>query len=284
MSSGIDITRLQAWVGKTTDALDDLPVWKAQALAAALDRDWVPQRGDALPACWQWIYFVEAPKASATGVDGHPATGGFLPPVPLPRRMWAAGAFEVPSPLVLGESARKVSEIQAVELKQGKTGDLVFVTVEHRLSQGDTLCIRETQNIVYRAMPDGPAPLPPGKPVDIAATSAPFQPDPVLLFRYSALTYNGHRIHYDRDYATGAEHYPALVVHGPLLATLLAGRVERDDADARLTRFSFRAQRPAFDTDALTLNRVDEADGLRLYTRSADGFLGMSATAQWLPA
>jgi 3-methylfumaryl-CoA hydratase len=280
--SGIDIEHLQGWVGRERVRHDSLDPFKAQALAAALDRAELPQAGDALPAAWQWLYFVDTPRASQTGRDGHPRTGDFLPPVPLPRRMWAAGAFVIEYPLRLGEPAEQRSVVRSVELKEGKSGALVFVNVEHRTSQSGRLCLLEEQNLVYRDMPVGAAPLPPGEPVPERIDgdlSAQVQPDPVLLFRYSALTYNGHRIHYDRDYATREEHYPALVVHGPLLATLLAEQVTRHLPAARIREFRFRASRPSFDTDALTLCARRDGAQLKLWTATHEGFVGMSASA-----
>jgi 3-methylfumaryl-CoA hydratase len=148
--SDIDITYLQAWVGKQETKEDDISLFQAQALAAALDNKIVPQKGDALPPFWEWMYFLATPKASATGVDGHPDKGGFLPPVPLPRRMWAAGEVELFTALVIGKPATRLSTIESVELKSGSTGTLVFVNVKHDISQEGVLCIRQIQNIVYR--------------------------------------------------------------------------------------------------------------------------------------
>ena len=187
------------------------------------------------------MYFLATPKASETGSDGHPAKGGFLPPVPLPRRMWAAGSVEVHNALIIGEPANRVSTIESVELKEGSTGTLVFVNVKHDIFQDGVDCISQIQNIVYREQPTGPAPLPPGRE---ASSDEDFSkiitPDPVLLYRFSALTYNGHRIHYDRPYAQNEEFYPALVVHGPLLVTLLLELKRQHVPDKHLRRFKFR--------------------------------------------
>lgn len=277
-SNAIDIDFLKTWVGKERIREDDLSPFKAQALGAALDREATLVAGDALPPTWQWLYFVDTPQASATGPDGHPKTGGFLPPVPLPRRMWAAGNFTIAKPLTLGCPAQQSSVIKSVDLKAGKSGTLLFVNVEHSTRQNGELCLVEEQNIVYRDMPTTSAPLPPGElaPAD-ADWEMPITPDPVLLFRYSALTYNGHRIHYDRDYAVNSEFYPALVVHGPLLATLLAELVVKHIPGAQMETFQFRAQRPSFDTDNFTVCGKRNGDNLALWTRSHDGFIGMSA-------
>ena len=281
----IDIDNLKTWVGRETVVVDDLSPFKAAALSAALERQdhqpRLPEAGSELPPGWQWVYFVDAPSALMTGVDGHPKTGDFLPPVPLPRRMWAAGSYTVHRPVLLGTSAQKRSLVSSVDLKEGSTGTLVFVTVNHTIEQSGQVCIEEEQNIVYREMPDGPKPLPPGKVAPEAADWViDVQASPVLLFRYSALTYNSHRIHYDRQYASDTEFYPALVVHGPLQATLLADSVREHCAGSSIKQFSFRAQRPLFDTDSLSVCGKREGDEVKLWTRSHDGFVGMSATAQ----
>ena len=280
-NNAIDIDFLKTWIGKERVRQDDLSPFKAQALATALDRQSGLQAGDNLPPAWQWLYFVDTPLASETGVDGHPKTGGFLPPVPLPRRMWAAGKFEIHSPLILGKPAEQTSTIKSVDLKSGKSGTLIFVTVEHNTRQDGELCLSEEQNIVYRDMPTAPAPLPDGEAAPLDADwRMEITPDPVLLFRYSALTYNGHRIHYDRDYAVNTEFYPALVVHGPLLATLLAELVAKNIPDAQMETFAFRAQRPSFDTDKFTVCGKRDGDALSLWTCSHDGFVGMTASVK----
>lgn len=276
----IDLAHLRGWVGREQVMTQSIDPFPARALAGLLDRPTPPGEGDALPLPWHWLYFLEAPARAATGVDGHPLRGGFLPPVPLPRRMWAAGRLQAHAPLVIGRQAQKVSTVRSVELKDGKTGPLVFVSVEHTLRQDGHTCIVEEQNIVYREAPTAPAPLPPGEPTP--ATSgweSILVPDPALLFRFSALTYNGHRIHYDRDYATQVEFYPALVVHGPLLATLLLDLVQRQRPGAAISSFAFRALRPAFDNAALRLHGNPTATGAELWTSDAEGFTGMKATA-----
>jgi 3-methylfumaryl-CoA hydratase len=276
----IDIESLRAWVGRERVRQDDLAVFKAQALGSAINRETVAKAGDALAPTWQWLYFLDAARGSELGADGHPQTGDFLPPIPLRRRMWAAGKFVIEQPLRLGEPAEQRSVIRSVDLKEGKTGSLVFVTVEHQTMQGGKRCLVEEQSLVYRDVPPGPSPLGPGEPASMDVDfQAHFQPDPVVLFRYSALTYNGHRIHYDRDYAMGQEHYPALVVHGPLLATLLAEQVAMHLPDARIRDFQFRAVRPSFDTDTLTLCIRCDGQKVDLWATSHDGFIAMTATA-----
>lgn len=279
----VDIDHLKEWQGKCQVVEDDLSPFKARALYKALNLDEdilpLPASGSLLPPAWQWLYFVDTPEGTATGVDGHPKTGSFLPPVPLPRRMWAAGEFSIIKQLQLGHLAEKHSKVTSVDLKQGSTGTLVFVTVAHEFRQFGEVCIREEQNIVYRQMPDGPAPLPPGKVSSIEPHwTESLTPDPVLLFRFSALTYNGHRIHYDRQYAVESEHYPGLVVHGPLQATLLANSVCKA-SNKCIQRFSFRAMRPQFDGDSLYVKCAINDDKAELWTEGSDGFIGMSAAA-----
>jgi len=276
----IDIDYLQDWVGRECIREDVLAPFPAQALAATLDRSDSPQIGDNLPPTWQWLYFNESARLSELGRDGHPQTGGFLPPVPLPRRMWAAGEFTCEQPLRIGVMAERHSQVLSVELKQGSTGSLVFVTLEHQTRQDGQRCLLEKQHLVYREMPAGPSPLPPSVPASqVADFQVAWQPDPVLLFRYSALTFNGHRIHYDRDYATAEEHYPGLVVHGPLLATLLAEQVTLHLPGVPLSAFQFRALRPVFDADRLLLCGKRSGDSLTLWTQNREGLVTMSATA-----
>lgn len=279
----IDIAYLQQWVGKQETQEDDIALFPARALAAALNNESLPGKGDALPLFWEWMYFLPTPRAEATGIDGHPDKGGFLPPVPLPRRMWAAGEVTAHQALTIGSPATRISTIESVELKQGSTGTLVFVNVRHDIHQFDKLCISQVQNIVYREAPQqkGIAPLPPGKPAPGSCDfSRVIKPDPVLLFRYSALTYNGHRIHYDRDYAMKEEQYPALVVHGPLLVTLLLELQRQHLSDRNIRQFRFRAMRPTFDTVPFQVAAQLEENELSLWSADEDNFLCMSIQAQ----
>ena len=276
----IDLVHLRGWVGREqvmTKVIDPFP---AQALAGLLDRSTAASDGDALPLPWHWLYFLDTPARAATGSDGHPLRGGFLPPVPLPRRMWAAGALQCDAPLRLGALAQKRSTVRSVDLKEGRSGPLVFVTVDHVLEQGGHPCIREEKNIVYREAPIAPAPLLPGeKATKTVQWSAMLQPDPALLFRFSALTYNGHRIHYDREYAVREEFYPALVVHGPLLAAALLDLLDRGRPGVPVRSFTFRALRPAFDIDTLQLCAAAEGAVVDLWTQDANGQVGMTARA-----
>jgi 3-methylfumaryl-CoA hydratase len=276
----LDIDHLREWVGREQDREQAIEPFPARALAGLLEREKAPQEGDPLPLPWHWLYFLDTPRRSEIGGDGHPARGGFLPPVPLPRRMWAAGRIEVAAPLTVGAHVRKVSTVTKVDLKQGKSGPLVFVTVRHQFEQARKVCLVEDQEIVYREAPTGPAALPPGEPAAATAMSSRlFRPDPATLFRFSALTYNGHRIHYDHEYATQVEFYPALVVHAPLLATLLLDLAAHVHPGSFVARFEFRAVRPSFDTGSVRLCASPTAQGAGLWTVDDEGFVGMKASA-----
>jgi 3-methylfumaryl-CoA hydratase len=283
--SEVDLDYLRTWVGRERTLTDILSPFPARALAATLDRTELPVAGDALPPGWHWLYFLDTPRASDTGPDGHPnrnsAADTFLPPTPLRRRMWAAGALEIERPLYLGREATRRSEIRDVRAKVGRSGPLVFITLDHELRQDGVPCIREEQNLVYREMPDDNAPLSSGERASQNADwSVAVVPDPVLLFRYSALTFNGHRIHYDRSYAMGQEFYPALVVQGPLLATMLLELVRMQLPGAVLREFRFRAIRPSFDTHPFTLNGTRSGNKLELWTADKDRQLCVTASAR----
>ena len=273
------MTRLTDWIGRTETATETLRPFPADALAATLDRDESYAEGAALPDLWHWLYFLPLHRLSESGRDGHAARGGFLPPVPLPRRMWAGSRFRFHAPLRVGAQATKRSTILKVEEKQGRSGPLCFVTVGHELIDGDTLCIAEEHDIVYREDPAPGAPAPAPQPApEGSAFHRVISPDPVLLFRYSALTFNGHRIHYDQPYATGVEGYPGLVVHGPL-PTLLMDLLRRQDM-GRVTGFAFRALATITDTADFAVHGARQPDGsVRLWARRADGALAMDATA-----
>lgn len=276
----IGIDYLRNWVGREQVTTQPIEAFPARALAALLERPVLPVVGDELPLPWHWMYFHDTPTRSATGIDGHPERGGFMPPVPLPRRMWASGGLRVETPLRIGEPARKVSTVQAVELKEGKSGPLVFVTLHHEYHQAGRLSLSETQSLVYREAPLAATQLPGGLVDPGRATwSQALTPDPTLLFRFSALTYNAHRIHYDRDYAVREEFYPALVVHGPLLATLLLDLLARECPQATVRSFDFRALRPAFDTDTVRLCGRIDGDQAQLWTLDPQGMVCMMATA-----
>jgi len=248
---------LSDWIGRTTTAADYLAASPAQRLAATLDKEPRPLAdGAALPALAHWLYFLPMERQSALGPDGHARRGGFLPPVHhLPRRMWAGGRLEFLTPLRVGAHVERLSTIKSVKEKAGRSGALVFVTVEHRVSErgGDPAVIEE-HDIVYReARPADPSADYPRVPDTQPAWSREIVPDEVMLFRYSALTFNGHRIHYDRPYVVEEESYPGLVVHGPLMATFLTDLLETSAA-APLRRFAFRSMSPMFAGGTLSVN------------------------------
>jgi 3-methylfumaryl-CoA hydratase len=253
------------------------------ALAATLDRDDPePRDGDVLPPLWHWLYFLPIARQSQLGPDGHPKRGGFLPPVPLPRRMWAGSRMEFLRPLRVGDAIERISTVESVDAKQGKSGELVFVVVRHEIAANGIAAIREWHDIVYRDPPKPGEPAPPGKPAPRdAAWRREVVPDDVLLFRYSALTFNGHRIHYDRRYVTTEEGYPGLVVHGPLLATLLIGLVRDHVPGADVAAFTFRAVRPIFDVTPFAVCGAPQPESrdVRLWAQGADGNFAMEATA-----
>ncbi|MDO9401937.1 MAG: MaoC family dehydratase N-terminal domain-containing protein [Polaromonas sp.] len=278
------LAHLQGWVGKTETLQDDITAAPVRALSATLDRDDAePVKGTLLPELWHWLYFLPAARQSGIGPDGHPQRGGFLPPVPLPRRMWAGGRLQWhQQALQVGDAVTRTSTIGSVKHKSGRTGDLLFVLVRHELRNTQGLALTEEHDIVYRANPQPgdtpPAPQPAAKD---AAWTREVVPDDVLLFRYSALTFNGHRIHYDRKYVTEVEGYPGLIVHGPLIATLLADLLRRNLPNARLLKFEFRAVRPVFDLWPFKLHGKPSADGknVELWTEDHEGWLTMQATA-----
>ena len=282
------LAHLRTWVGKSQSTPDLITPAPVRSLSATFDRDdAAPVAGTELPPLWHWLYFLPHAKQSEIGPDGHPTRGGFLPPVPLPRRMWAGGRliWETGNPLAVGQEVERVSTIKSVNHKAGRSGELLFVVVEHRYSNAKGLALTEEHDIVYRsaAQPGEAAPAPQRPPLDgQAAWSRTIVPDDVLLFRYSALTFNGHRIHYDRKYVTEVEGYPGLIVHGPLIATLLQDVLRRNLPDAKVRKFAFKAVRPTFDLNAFSVQGKPSADGktVELWAQDHDGWLTMQGTAE----
>jgi len=278
----LDLEQLRTWIGRTETRTDLATAAPYAALSGTLDReDAEPAAGTAVPPLWHWLYFLPLAPMSDVGPDGHPKRGGFLPPVPLPRRMFAGGRFEFHHPLKVGEPMTRTSRITDVSGKTGRSGTLVFVTVRHEFANVGGIALTEEHDIVYRENPraDVPVPKPTAAPAG-ETFSREIVPDPVLLFRYSALTFNSHRIHYDRPYVTGVEGYPGLIVHGPLIATLLVDLLRRRLPDAKVARFSFRAMRPLFDIHRFTVcGRVD-GRSVALWTRDHEGWLTMDASAE----
>jgi 3-methylfumaryl-CoA hydratase len=278
----LNIAQLEEWIGKTETATDLVSPTPLAALSATLDRDDpAPRPGDPLPPAWHWLFFLPLHRQSELAQDGHARLGGFLPPVPLPRRMWAGNHMEIHRPLRVGETITRTSRIASVKYKEGRTGPLVFVLVRHEIANESGLAITEEHDIAYRdhARPGEISPEPPVAPAE-AAWERTISPNDVLLFRYSALTFNGHRIHYDRRYAIEVEGYPGLVVHGPLIATLLLDALRRNVPEAHVARVEFRAVSPLFDTApfAVSCARQDKHT-VRMWARNANGGLAMDARA-----
>jgi 3-methylfumaryl-CoA hydratase len=276
----LDLAMLKTWIGRSERRSETLSPIPSMALAATLDRgDLAFGDGSALPPLWHWLHFLPLSPLAEAGPDGHPARGGFLPPVPLPRRMWAGSRLVFHRPLRLGEAAHRVSTVTSVSHKSGRSGDLVFVTVQHEISDAAGLAIAEEHDIVYRDAPGAGAPVPPPVPEpEPAAWSRAVLPDPVLLFRYSALTFNSHRIHYDLDYVRDVEGYPGLVVHGPLIATLLLDALDRAHPGRRVSAFAFRALAPVYHIEPFALRGVCTGPTARLWAAKA-GAVTMQATA-----
>ena len=277
---------LQDWIGRSETTADIATATPCAALSATLDQSDItrPAAGTPLPCLWHWLYFLPVVAQSDIGPDGHAKRGGFMPPVPLPRRMWAGSDFEFHAPLRVGDALHRTSTIMDVKEKSGRSGSLIFVKVRHEIRRNGSadVALAEHHNIVYRAapMPGDLIPPPQAAPAE-SAWQRSVVPSDVLLFRYSALTFNGHRIHYDRKYVTEVEGYPGLVVHGPLIATLLMDLLRRQMPDARVLRFEFKAVRPTFDTHPFSIHGQPSPDGktIRLWGRDHEGWLTMDATA-----
>jgi len=277
-------TNLRQWIGRTESASDVIVATPYAALAATLDLpDERPATGTPLPPLWHWLYFLPIYAQADVSADGHAERGDFLPPVALPRRMWAGSQFEFSRPLRVGDAVTRRSTIADVTEKQGRSGPLVFVKVRHEIQSADerTPALIEFHDLVYREAPTAGAAAPPPTPAPkTCAWERRITPDPVLLFRYSALTFNGHRIHYDRSYVTDVEGYPGLVVHGPLIATLLLDLLQREMPGADVARFQFKAIRPLFDLDSFSVCGVArDAMTVQLWARDHEGSLAMDATA-----
>jgi len=277
---------LSDWIGRTETVSDTITAVPYAALCATLDYPArTPQAGTVLPPLWHWLYFLPLHPASELGEDGHARRGGFLPPVAKPRRMWAGGKLSFHAPLRVGDAVERRSTVLDVQSRKGRSGELVFVAVQHEIfaGHGRDLALVERHDIVYRDPPAAGS-APGGDPQPAPAESAwreTIVPGDVLLFRYSALTFNSHRIHYDRRYVTGAEGYPGLVVHGPLIATLLLELLRKNLPQARVSEFEFRAVRPTFDGQAFSLHGEPEPGGrrVRLWARDHEGWLTMQASA-----
>jgi len=279
----MDSKHWQQWIGRTERRADQVSATPIAALSATLDRDDPePVPGSDVPPLWHWLYFTPLAKQSEIGPDGHAKRGGFLPPVPLPRRMWAGGRLQFEHPLHIGDEITRTSRIANVTTKEGRTGSLVFVLVRQEIADARGVALTEEHDIVYRdvAPAGAPAAVPQPAPTD-ESFAREIVPDAVLLFRYSALTFNGHRIHYDRSYVTEVEGYPGLIVHGPLIATLLLDLLRRERPETRVRRFSFKAVSPLFDIHRFTVCGKPDGDRrYNLWARNHEGALAMEASAE----
>ncbi|WP_375458745.1 MaoC family dehydratase N-terminal domain-containing protein [uncultured Enterovirga sp.] len=286
-SHPVDIGHLKTWQGRTESASGTITPWLDQAFRAILDRPEAVPPGAPAPLGIHWCLALPTVPMRELGEDGHPARGGFLPPVPLPRRMWAGGRLRFPGELRVGDEVERRSRVVSVEMKQGRTGPLVFVLVEHEVVTEQGVAIVEEHDIVYRgldvAAPSAPAAVPRAVPPaerrePNGGSGREIVPSPVLLFRYSALTFNGHRIHYDRSYVTEVEGYPGLIVHGPLQATLLMG-LAAEILGRHPARFEFRAERPLFDLAPFRIEGRQEESEAILRVLDAEGRPTMTARA-----
>ena len=282
MAEIAELERFRDWIGRTDVRQDVVTAAPLVALAALLDRDDpAPREGDPAPPLAHWLYFLPNYRQSEAGPDGHDSRGSFLPPAPLPRRMWAGSRIEFLRPMRVGARIARLSKIADVKPKEGRSGALLFVTVRHEVSDEDGPVIVDEHDLVFRGettLANPPVAAPTGE-----AWRREIRPDPVLLFRYSAVTFNSHRIHYDHPYVTQVEGYPGLVVHGPLTATLLVDLLRRSRPDTVLRAYSFRAMRPLYDTASFWTCGLPD-DGTRsakLWTRDAEGSVTMEATARW---
>ena len=276
----LDVDHLRSWIGKQETLHDQVTRFPVAALAATLDRDDPePAAGDPLPPLWHWLYFLPTARQSTLGPDGHPARGGFLPPVPLPRRMWAGGRFTFHQPLRVDDPITRTSTVQDVTIKRGRNGALCFVLVKHEVAGPNGLALVEEHDIVYRDNPQPHETPAAPKPVRTDDTwHRDIHPTDPWLFRYSALTFNSHRIHYDRRYVTETEGYPGLIVHGPLIATLLIDLLRRN-TDRPVATFRFRAVSPLFDIAPFSVHGTGDDKGAALWARNPDGNLAMEAEA-----
>ncbi len=284
MTDKPDIEHLRQWIGRSNQTSDIVTAQLMKGLRATLFMEiGEPKPGDAAPFTTHWCLAPAVCPMSELGPDGLPTRGGFLPPVPLPRRMWAGGELEFFDSLRVGDEVTRTSRIADVTMKTGSTGVLCFVSVDHLVTTPRGTALRERQDIVYRdistAQPS--APVKPAPPPPTAQHRESHMADPVLLFRYSALTFNGHRIHYDRDYVTKVEGYPGLVVHGPMQAAFLVEFAAKLHGGAAPKKFSYRGLQPLFEGSEFSLNATDTGAGMELWVANCAGQPTMKGTAVW---
>jgi 3-methylfumaryl-CoA hydratase len=283
MTEKPDLDHLRQWIGRTSEATDIVTAQLVRGLRATLFMDiGDPKPGDAVPFTTHWCLGQPVYPMAELGPDGHPARGGFLPPVPLPRRMWAGGELEILEALRVGDEVTRSSRISDVTMKTGSTGVLCFVSVDHTITTPRGIAIRERQDIVYRDVSAAPsAPAKPPAPPPAAQHRESHMADPVLLFRYSALTFNGHRIHYDRDYVTKVEGYPGLIFHGPMQAAFMVEFGAKLHSGKPPKKFSYRGVQPLFEGSEFSINANKTAAGMDLWTANSAGQPTMRATATW---
>jgi 3-methylfumaryl-CoA hydratase len=283
MTDKPDLDHLRQWIGRSTQASDIITAQLTKGLRATLFLPIEePKAGDAAPFTVHWCLAQPVFPMSELGPDGHPARGGFLPPVPLPRRMWAGGEIEFLDTLRVGDEVTRTSRIADVTMKTGSTGVLCFVSVDHLVTTSRGAAIRERHDIVYRDVSAAPsAPARPAAPPPPAQHRETHMADPVLLFRYSALTFNGHRIHYDRDYVTKVEGYPGLIFHGPMQAALLVEFAAKLHGGAAPKKFSYRGVQPLFEGSAFSVNANEAGAGMELWTANSHHQPTMKGTATW---
>jgi len=284
MTETLDLDHLRQWVGRTSEASDIVTAQLVKGLRATLFQEiGEPKAGDAAPFTVHWCLAQPVFPMSMLGPDGHPTRGGFLPPVPLPRRMWAGGELEFLDSLRIGDEVTRTSRIADVTVKSGSTGTLCFVAVEHLVSTPRGTAIRERQDIVYReiggAQPAAPAKAAPSP--RLAQHRETHMSDAVLLFRYSALTFNGHRIHYDHDYVTKVEGYPGLIFHGPLQAAFIVELAAKLRSGKPPKNLSYRGVQPLFAGSEFSINANDNGGAMELWAANADGQPTMKGTATW---
>lgn len=277
----MDIADLMPWMGRTEMRNASADAWPVEGLQALLNNSGACVSGSEAPLLAQWLYFGPTVAQSLIDVDGHPKRGGFLPPVELPRRMWASSDIIFHSPLRIGESLTKTSVIADISLKQGESGALVFVKVANRYESSEILLLEETQTLVYRDHPPVGSLTPTGKQAPQSPIwSVRHCPDETMVFRYSAVTFNAHRIHYDRAYATGVEGYPGVIVQGQLLATLMLNAWEANIGRS-IRRFSFRGVQPVFIGETVFAEGRAKAEGYDLWMRDEVGVVRMTGTVEF---
>jgi 3-methylfumaryl-CoA hydratase len=283
MTDKLDLDNLRQWIGRSAQVSDTVTAQLTKGLRATLFLEiGEPKLGDAAPITVHWCLGQPVVAMSELGPDGHPARGGFLPPVPLPRRMWAGGELEFVDTLRVGDEVTRTSRIADVTLKTGSTGTLCFVAVDHLIATSRGTAIRERQDIVYRNVsPAAAASAKPAAPPPAAQHRETHMADTVLLFRYSALTFNGHRIHYDRDYVTRVEGYPGLIFHGPMQAALLVEFAAKLRGGRVPNKFSYRGVQPLFEGSEFSVNANMTDAGMELWTANSERQPTMKATAAW---